>query len=111
MQDCWVMDDKAPGPLAAEIETSFEMWCEEHRRADLLASYPRSNELIKAIKGIEAYSWLRKVKPHGQTRRYPGIRRRTKDDRQKEEKAELEAELKAQEAKVPVKAPVGYRRF
>jgi putative DNA primase/helicase len=110
MQDRWVIDDKArPGPLAAEIETSFETWCEEHHRADLLDSYPR-NELMKKIKEIDAYSWLHAVKPHGKTRRYPGIRPWTKEDRKREE----EAELKAQEVAEPVEAsqtPRAYRRF
>jgi hypothetical protein len=55
MQEFWVIDHKAkPGPLAAEIEYSFEMWRDEHRRADLLASYPR-NELLKSIREIDAY--------------------------------------------------------
>jgi hypothetical protein len=112
MQEFWVIDHKVkPGPLAAEIETSFEMWCEEHRRADLIESYPR-NELLKSIREIEAYSWLHAVKPHGETRRYPGIRRRTKEDRKKEEEAELKAqepELKAPEVEEVVHAPL--RRF
>jgi phage/plasmid-associated DNA primase len=105
MQECWVIDHKAkPGPLAAEIETSFEMWCDEHRRADLLPSYPR-NELLKSIREIDAYSWLHAVRTHGDVRRYPGIRRRTKEDRKKDE----EAELKAQEPEL--KRPRAYRRF
>ena len=83
MQDCWVIDDKAEGPIAEEIYNSFVAWCQEHRRADLLPSNPK-NELIKNIRQIEAYSWLHKSRPHGQQRRYPGLRRRTKEDEQDE---------------------------
>jgi putative DNA primase/helicase len=83
MQDCWVIDDKAEGPIAEEIYNSFVAWSQEHRRADLLPSNPK-NELIKNIKQIEAYSWLHKSRPHGQQRRYPGLRRRTKEDEQDE---------------------------
>ena len=109
MQEYWVIDDKAkPGPLAAEIETSFEMWCDEHRRADLLDSYPK-NELLKKIREIDGYSWLHAVRPHGDVRRYPGIRRRTKDDRKKEEEAELKGQEKAPQAEL--KRPAGYRRL
>lgn len=79
MQDCWVVDNKAKGPLAAEIKSTFDAWCEAHHRADIIDSYPR-NELIKAIKAIDAYSWLHDFRRHGQPRRYPGIRRRTAND-------------------------------
>jgi len=105
MQEYWVIDHKAkPGPLAAEIETSFEMWCEEHRRADLLAiptqraveEHQRDRRLLLAPRG----------QTHGDVRRYPGIRRRTKDDRKKEEEAELKAQ--GPELKAPPKA---YRRY
>src|SRR6516164_2381933 len=115
MQECWVIDHKAkPGPLAADFEYSFEMWCDEHRRADLLASYPR-NELLKSIREIDAYSWLHAVRPHGNVRRYPGIRLRTKEDCKKEEEAELKAqehELKTPQSELNApKSPGAYRRF
>jgi hypothetical protein len=83
------------------------MWCDEHRRADLIESYPR-NELLKKIREIDAYSWLHAVRPHGDVRRYPGIRRRTKEDRKREEEAQ-EAQEKVQP--VPEKSPGAYRRF
>jgi putative DNA primase/helicase len=106
MRDYWVKDDKVkPGPLAAEIETSFEMWCEEHRRRDLIESYPR-NKLLASIRAIDAYSWLHASK---RPRRYPGIRRRTKKDDEAELKAHEEA---AQELPVPAPAPPkAYRRY
>jgi putative DNA primase/helicase len=112
MQECWVIDHKPKGPVAAEIETSFEMRCEERRRGDLIESYPR-NELLKKIREIDAYSWLHAVRPHGDVRRYPGIRRRTKEDRKREEEAELKpqeaTELKTQQAEL--KRSAAYRRF
>jgi hypothetical protein len=67
------------------------MWCEQRQRADLIDSYPR-NILLRSIREIDAYSWLHEFKRHGDIRRYPGIRRRTKDDRRKEEEAELKAQ-------------------
>jgi putative DNA primase/helicase len=87
MQDCWVVDNKAKGPVAAEIKYSFDTWCEGNHRVDLVGSYPR-NELIKAIKAIDAYSWLHNFRAHGDVRRYPGIRPRTSADRRKDEEAE-----------------------
>jgi putative DNA primase/helicase len=103
MQDCGVIDPQAKGPVAAEIKYSFEMWCEDRRRDDLIESYPR-NILLKSIRAIPAYSWLHEVKPHGDIRRYAGIRRRTKEDDRKEEAAELKTPE-------PVSAPKAYRRF
>jgi putative DNA primase/helicase len=84
MQDRWVIDNKAKGPVAAEIKYSFDTWCEEHHRVDLIGSYP-VNELIKKIRDIDAYSWLHVHRPHGEPRRYPGIRPRRKDDRSEED--------------------------
>jgi hypothetical protein len=101
MQDYWVLDDRAPGPLAAQIHASFEMWCEEHRRSDLIDSYP-PNLLLRGIREIDAYSFLHDVKTHGRVRRYPGIRQRTKDDDKSEEK-------KAERSAPP--AGKGYRRY
>ena len=84
MQDRWVIDDKASGPTAEAIYSSFVAWCERQRRADLLSSNPK-NELIKNIKQIGAYSWLHTVKPHGEQRCYPGLRPRTKKDEENDE--------------------------
>jgi hypothetical protein len=81
------------------------MWCEANRRDDLLKSYPR-NLLLKEIRKIDAYSWLHEVKPHGNARRYPGIRPHTKDDARKEA---LEAATPVPQAEL--KQAVGYRRF
>jgi putative DNA primase/helicase len=85
MQEVWVRDQHAKGPLAVEVYNSFKMWCEDHRRNELLDTYPRSQELMKAIRDVDGFSWLKDVRPHGDVRRYPGIRWRTKEDRKKEE--------------------------
>jgi putative DNA primase/helicase len=86
MEECWVRDDKArPGPLAAQIHTTFEMWCEKHRQSNLLDSYPREQELMKAVGKLHEFSWLKRVRHTGETSgRYPGLRQRTKKDREAE---------------------------
>jgi putative DNA primase/helicase len=111
MQEYWIKDDKAkPGPLAAHVHSTFEMWCEEHRRCNLLETYPRGQELMKAIKGLAEFSWLERVRSHGETAgHYPGIRRRTKEDRKKEEEEAAEEEVAKEET--VVKVPKTYRRF
>jgi putative DNA primase/helicase len=80
MQDRWVTDDKAKGPLASQIFASFVAWCHEHHRRDLIESNPRSQELLRSIRAIPAYSWLHDVKRHGDKRRYPGVRPRKDED-------------------------------
>jgi putative DNA primase/helicase len=90
MQECWVLDDRAEGPFAHQIRDAFEIWCGEHRRGDLIKSYP-ANLLLRGIREIAAYAFLHDVKAHGDVRRYPGIRRRTEeDDEEKEEALEPE---------------------
>jgi hypothetical protein len=86
------------------------MWCEDHRRNELLDTYPRSQELMKAIRDVDGFSWLKDVRPHGDVRRYPGIRWRTKEDRRKEEEAE-ETPIIAQDEVAEAERPKAYRRF
>jgi len=73
----------------------------------LSSGYPR-NILLRSIREIDAYSWLHEFKAHGEVRRYPGLRRRTKADDEKEE-AESVCQPEAQE-EIGASLPA-YRRF
>jgi putative DNA primase/helicase len=100
MEEYWVHDDKAkPGPVAAQVHCAFEMWCEEHGRSNLLESYPRGQELMKAVEKLPEFSWLKRVRHTGETKGcYPGLRRRTKKDDKRQEEA-------------PQAPPKPYRRY
>jgi len=101
MQEWWIRDQHSDGPLAAQVHNLFKVWCEDHERSELLKTYPREQELMKGIKALPEFSWLKGVRRNGSTVvRYPGIRQRTKADWKKEE---------AQEAEVV--SPKVYRRF
>jgi putative DNA primase/helicase len=80
MEDCWVKDDKAKGPLGSEVFASFVGWCHENSQAHLIDSNPRSQELFRTIRQIPAYAWLHGVKQHGAKRRYAGLRPRKDED-------------------------------
>jgi putative DNA primase/helicase len=110
MDDRWIKDDKArPGPLAGDVHYSFERWCEENHRSNLLETYPRPQELMKAIKALDGFRELNGVRHTGETTfRYPGIRRRKKSE---EDIAQAEVVLpKAKEAVVVRLPNAGYRR-
>jgi putative DNA primase/helicase len=116
MQKCWIKDDKErPGPFAAQVHFSFEIWCQEHGRSNLLESFPREQELMKAIKHFHEFSWLKRVRHDGETAgRYPGLRRRTKEDEEETEDEEAEiAEVEAEiaETSSPVVELKTWRRF
>jgi hypothetical protein len=117
MQECWIKDDKArPGPYAAQVHLSFQFWCEEHGRSNLLDTYKREQELMKAIGKLHEWSWLKRVRATGATAgRYPGIRRLTKEDKwEGEEEAEETEVIEAPEeivTEIVVVAPRGWRRF
>jgi putative DNA primase/helicase len=107
MQEWWIKDDKAHGPTGADVHYTFELWCEEHRQCDLLKTYPREQELMKAIKAIAEFTTLKRVRSHGEkVGHYPGIRRRTERDRRREDEAEF-GKVQLEEAPTPK----GYRRF
>jgi phage/plasmid-associated DNA primase len=79
MADSFEVD---PGGAGVEVEPFFEIflrWCDDNRRPDLIASTTKSN-LIQEIKKIDQWRHLRSVKPHGDRRRYPGIKRKKSDD-------------------------------
>jgi putative DNA primase/helicase len=108
MQQYWIKDDNAKGPTAAEVHYAFEMWCQEHSQRDLLRTYPREQELMKAIKALREFSTLKRVRQHGEkVGHYPGIRRRTKKDDRAEE---AEDEVKVTEEVKAVVPLAGYRR-
>jgi putative DNA primase/helicase len=103
MQEWWIRDQDADGPLASQVHATFKAWCESHERGELLHSYPREQELMKAIIKLPEFSWLKGVRKSGKTVvHYPGIRQRTKADWKNEE---------MQEAQVIEPAPKVYRRF
>jgi len=74
---------------------------------------------MKAIRAVDGFSTLKRVRSHGEkTGRYTGIRRRTKKDDQIEERSEIaqdkglvnEEEPQSEIAKAPL-ALKAYRRF
>ena len=75
MQDCWAVEPGAEGPTCAGFYGVFELWCQDHHREDLLRSHPKQ-KLIQEINKIDGWEWLKSVHPHGQLRRYAGIRKK-----------------------------------
>jgi putative DNA primase/helicase len=71
MNECFV--DK--GVLVGWFFETFQQWCRDNRRQDLIHSTTKSN-LIQVINKIERWSWLKSSKPHGEPRRYVGIKAR-----------------------------------
>jgi hypothetical protein len=47
-------------------------------RIDLCRSVPQ-NKLISYITAMDEWSWLRAFRPHGEKRRYPGLKRKARD--------------------------------
>jgi hypothetical protein len=79
MADCFVEDPGSPGVLVGAFLETFQGWCRDNRRHDLIASTTKSN-LIQEVNKVEQWKHLRAVKPHGEQRRYPGIKRRKEED-------------------------------
>ena len=74
MQDCWVKDGLSKGPTVAKFYEDFSTWCLTTNREYLLGKTPR-NQLIQRINEIDGWNWLKSSKPHGEPRRYAGIKR------------------------------------
>lgn len=79
MGDCFVEDPGGPGVIVDDFYRAFQSWCRDNRRHDLIASTTKSS-LIQEVRKIEQWRHLRAVKPHGDKRVYPGLKRRPKDD-------------------------------
>jgi putative DNA primase/helicase len=79
MQDCWIIDQTSEGPTVGKFYGSFEGWCETHNMLPLVRSTPK-NQLARKVKDIKEFFWLKSSKPHGEPRRYPGLRRRDEDE-------------------------------
>jgi len=65
-------------------ETLFKKWCAEHGRHELLESVKTPSQFSARIKKIAGFENVRTMKPHGQQRRYVGMRVKTDGDRAKE---------------------------
>jgi putative DNA primase/helicase len=79
MNECFVEDSKG-SVLAWSFYKTFLQWCAENRRHDLTQSVTGSNLLIREVKKIERWSWLKTSRPHAEQRRYAGIRLREEED-------------------------------
>jgi putative DNA primase/helicase len=79
MNACFVEDPKGSVP-AWSLYKTFLQWCEENRRNDLTCSVTGSNLLIREVKKIERWSWLKSSRPHADQRRYAGIKLREEED-------------------------------
>jgi putative DNA primase/helicase len=77
MQDCWVRDGKAEGPKVGEFYISFTTWCMLTDKEYLVGKTPRQL-LIQRINELDEWTWLKSSKPHGDVRRYAGIKRKPK---------------------------------
>jgi putative DNA primase/helicase len=75
MNDCFVEDGESKGVSVGSFFDAFRQWCRDNRRHDLIHSTTKSN-LIQEVTKIERWSWLKSSKPHGEPRRYVGIRAR-----------------------------------
>jgi hypothetical protein len=78
MNEYFVEDRESEGVLVGWFFESFLQWCRDNRRQDLIHSTTKSN-LIQEITKIERWSWLKSIKPHGEKRRYVGIRARERN--------------------------------
>jgi putative DNA primase/helicase len=74
MHEHFVRDNAAEGPTYGEFHSLFTEWCEENGRLDVLRSTPRT-KLITHINALEEWRWVKMFHPHGERRRYPGLRR------------------------------------
>ena len=84
VQDRCVIEEGASVTCGA-LFYSFQNWCEENGRIDLLRTVSRANLLGRQLKeNVPGLEHLKSVKPHAQKRIYPGIRLKTA--------AELDAE-------------------
>lgn len=79
MNECFVEDPAGAGILVGAFFEIFQQWCREARRQDLIPTTTKSN-LIQEVTRIDRWSWLRSSKPHGEPRRYAGIKRRSNRD-------------------------------
>jgi putative DNA primase/helicase len=75
MNECFVEDGEGEGVLVGRFFETFQQWCRDNRRPDLIPTTTKSN-LIQEINAIDRWSWLKSTKPHGEPRRYVGIKAR-----------------------------------
>jgi hypothetical protein len=75
LNERFVEDADGMGVPVGSFFASFQQWCQDNRRYDLIHTTTKSN-LIQEINKIERWKWLKSSKPHGEQRRYVGIKRR-----------------------------------
>jgi hypothetical protein len=75
MNEYFVEDGEGEGVLVGRFLPAFQQWCRDNRRQDLIHTTTKSN-LIQEINKIDRWSWLKSTKPHGEPRRYVGIKAR-----------------------------------
>src|SRR5262249_50206493 len=80
MNECFVEDLEGEGVRVGSFFETFQQWCRDNRRHDLTYSATKSN-LIQDVTKIERWNWLKSSKPHGEPRRYAGIRARSMEER------------------------------
>jgi putative DNA primase/helicase len=76
MNECFVDDAESKGVSVGWFFETFQEWCRDNRRQDLIHTTTKSN-LIQEVTKIERWSWLKSSKPHGEPRRYVGIKKRS----------------------------------
>ena len=78
MNEKWERDDASEGPTMDIFYSTFKRWAEDNGRIDLCRSVPQ-NKLISYITAMDEWSWLRAYRPHGEKRRYPGLKRKARE--------------------------------
>jgi putative DNA primase/helicase len=73
MNDCFTEDAEGEGVLAGLFYGMFQQWCRDNRRHDLISTVTKSN-LIQEVNKIDRWAWLKSSKPHGEPRRYLGLK-------------------------------------
>src|SRR5450759_5418481 len=68
MDEHFVIDATADGPTISGFHETFKRWAEDNGRFDLVRI--SKNNLIKHIRAIDEWEWLKEWKPHGSVRRY-----------------------------------------
>jgi putative DNA primase/helicase len=81
MDEYFVIDATADGPTISGFHETFKRWAEDNGRYDLVRT--SKYNLIKHIRAIDEWAWLKEWKPHGSLRRYGGIKPRLDVNRAK----------------------------
>jgi len=80
VNDTFVID-KVAMVNCAVVKLKFEEWCRERGRFDVLQNAPTSSLLSQRLKEVASLEHLHIHRPHGEPRKYVGLRLKTSDEK------------------------------